>query len=69
MHINFFGDATMFIGYAMVTHYLLSAVPVLSIILYLLLSQIPQLDAYLLQKYGESFRQYAQKTNKFIPWW
>lgn len=67
MHINFFGDSIMFIGFAMVTQNVMSFIPVIFIVLNFILLQIPQLDAYLKNKYGDDFVKYAEKTKKFIP--
>jgi protein-S-isoprenylcysteine O-methyltransferase Ste14 len=67
MHINFWGDTVMFIGYAFVTQNIMSFIPVAAIALNFVLIQIPQLDKYLLKQYGAEFIEYAGKTNKYIP--
>jgi protein-S-isoprenylcysteine O-methyltransferase Ste14 len=67
MHINFLGDSIMFIGFAIVTQNAMSFIPVLFIVLNFILFQIPQLDTYLKNKYGDDFVKYAEKTKKFIP--
>lgn len=67
MHINFFGDSLMFVGFATVTQNAMSFIPVLFIILNFIMVQIPQLDNYLKNKYGRDFEEYAEKTKKFIP--
>jgi len=67
MHINFFGDSHMFVGFAMVTQNLMSFIPVLFIILNFIIVQIPQHDDYLKSKYGCDFEEYERKTKKFIP--
>lgn len=67
MHINFFGDSLMFVGFATVTQNAMSFIPVLFIIFNFILVQIPQLDDYLKNKYGLDFELYAEKTKKFIP--
>jgi steroid 5-alpha reductase family enzyme len=67
MHINFFGDSLMFVGYAMVTRNALSFIPVLFIILNFIFIQIPQLDDYLKEKYKNDFEQFSKKNKKFIP--
>lgn len=66
-HINFFGDSIMFVGFAMVTQNAMSFIPVIFIVLNFILLQIPQLDAYLKNKYGDDFVKYAEKTKIFIP--
>jgi steroid 5-alpha reductase family enzyme len=67
MHINYFGDSVMLVGFAIVTQNPLSFIPVLLIILNLLFLQIPRLDDHLKNKYGAEFLEYEIKTRKFIP--
>jgi protein-S-isoprenylcysteine O-methyltransferase Ste14 len=67
IHINFFGDTIMFLGYALITQSGISFIPVICIILNFILIQIPTLDDYLNQRYGSEFIEYAFKTKKFIP--
>ncbi len=67
MHINYFGDTIMLIGFAIVTQNAMSFLPVLAIALNLILLQIPLLDAHLKNKYGIEFEAYESKTKKFIP--
>ena len=68
IHINFFGDSLMFVGFAIVTQNSMSFIPVLFIVLNFILFQIPQLDDYLKNKYGNKFEEYARRTKKFIPY-
>lgn len=67
MHINFFGDTVMFAGYAMVTRNGMSFIPVVAIFLNFIFVQIPSLDDYLGQRYGEELTGYASRTKKLIP--
>jgi protein-S-isoprenylcysteine O-methyltransferase Ste14 len=67
MHINFFGDTVMFVGYALITQCFMSFIPVAAITLNFVLIQIPQLDGYLMNKYGAEFTEYAVRTKKYIP--
>jgi len=67
MHINYFADAIMFVGFAIVTQNASSFIPVLVIILNLIFYQIPRLDDHLKNKYGVDFLEYERKTKKFIP--
>jgi steroid 5-alpha reductase family enzyme len=67
MHINFFGDSIMFVGFATITQNLMSFIPVLFIALNFILFQIPRLDCYLKNRYEAEFEEYASKTKKFIP--
>ena len=68
MHINYFGDSILFTGWAILTAsaYAL-AVPALITILFIFY-HIPPLDAYLADRYGDEFKEYAEKTRKFVPW-
>lgn len=67
MHINFFGDTVMFVGYAMITQNLMSFIPVVVIFLNFIFVQIPRLDDYLAQRYGKEFTDYARRTKKLVP--
>ena len=67
MHINFFGDSIMFLGFAMVTQNGMSFIPVAVIVLNFNFIQITQLDKYLKGWYSEDFVRYASVTKKFIP--
>jgi steroid 5-alpha reductase family enzyme len=67
MHINFWGDTVMFVGYAFVTQNLMSFIPVMAITLNFVFIQIPHLDDYLMKRYGVEFIEYARKTKKYIP--
>jgi steroid 5-alpha reductase family enzyme len=67
MHINYFGDTLLFTGWCLLTAYwwtlLLPVMMAASFIFF----HIPGLDAYLENRYGENFIEYAKKTKKFIP--
>jgi protein-S-isoprenylcysteine O-methyltransferase Ste14 len=67
MHVNFFGDTLMFAGFALVTHEIASALPVLAIVANFVLIQIPRLDRYLESRYGPDFTEYAGRTSKYLP--
>lgn len=67
MHINFFGDTLLFTGWALLTGVgwaLLLPAMITVMFVYL---HIPSLDLYLEGRYGESFKEYARRTKKFIP--
>ena len=67
MHINYFGDIVLFIGFAMVAHsFSLLVVPMIMAINFVF-HIIPSLDRYLEKKYKDEFRDYARKTKKLIP--
>lgn len=67
MHINYFGDIVLFMGFAMVTHcprmLIIPVVMALNFIFFI----IPSLDRYLAQKYKDEFGDYARKTKKIVP--
>jgi len=67
MHINYFGDIILFIGFAMITHSVSLFIIPLIMALNFIFHIIPALDKYLAKKYGEEFKEYAQRTKKFIP--
>lgn len=67
MHVNYFGDFVLFTGYALITHSLYALiVPALMFCLFNFIN-IPMLDKYLAEKYGEEFEEYSRKTKKFVP--
>jgi len=67
MHINYFGDSVLYIGFAMVTLEYVCLFVSLCIILNFVFIQIPMLDKYLGKKYADEFGEYAKHTKKFIP--
>ncbi len=67
MHINYFGDILLFIGFAMITRHLSMLIIPLAMALNFVFFVIPSLDAYLSDKYGDAFKRYAENTKKFIP--
>lgn len=68
MHINFFGDFLLFLGFALLTHIRILLIIPLAMLLNFMIFVIPALDNYLGKKYREEFLEYTQKTKKFIPW-
>lgn len=67
MHINYFGDSLLFIGFALITENITSLlIPAIVIFNYLIIF-IPKQDRYLQKKYGKELEQYALRTKKFIP--
>ena len=67
MHINYFGDSVMMIGWALLTMtWWAGALPV-AITATFIFMHIPALDSYLEGRYGEPFKAYAAKTKKLIP--
>lgn len=66
-HINYFGDNVLFTGWCLLTaNFWFLIVPILMAISFLFY-HIPSLESYLEERYGEEFREYAQRTKKFIP--
>jgi steroid 5-alpha reductase family enzyme len=69
MHINYFGEWLVISSYAFLVFsgqwWFLIVVIVDFFDLYA--ENIPRLDKYLQQKYGEAFEQYRANTKKFIP--
>ncbi len=67
MHINYFGDLLWVFAYALVCRNLYAfLIPVL-LFCFFAFYNIPKLDAYLKEKYGQDFVDYANSTKKFIP--
>jgi protein-S-isoprenylcysteine O-methyltransferase Ste14 len=66
-HINYFGDVVLFLGFAMVTRSVWAyIIPAAMFVLFIFVN-IPMLDKYLFNKYGDEYRDYAFRTKKFIP--
>jgi steroid 5-alpha reductase family enzyme len=67
MHINYFGDALLFTGFALLTTSAWALfVPLVMTVLFLFL-HIPTLDDYLAKRYPTEFEPWANRTKKFIP--
>lgn len=67
MHINYFGDVVLFIGFAMIARNIYAfIIPALMFLLFNFVN-IPMLDKYLTEKYGVQFDEYSKKTKKFVP--
>lgn len=66
-HINYFGDEVLFTGFAMFTGNVYSyIIPAAMVVLFVVVN-IPLLDDYLKDKYGEQFVEYSNHTKKFVP--
>lgn len=68
MHMNFFGDLLWVTGYALITRNWYSALIVLFLLCFFVFYNVPKLDAYLSDKYGNAFKEYAANTKKLIPY-
>jgi steroid 5-alpha reductase family enzyme len=67
VHINYFGDLVLFTGWVLLTRcWVLLAVPALMLLGFVFLN-VPALDRYLAERYGEEFQAYAARTKKLIP--
>jgi protein-S-isoprenylcysteine O-methyltransferase Ste14 len=67
-HINYFGDLTLFSGYALLAGRIWAGiVPVLMLAGFVFVN-IPALDSHLREKYAEDFEPYARRTKKLIPY-
>jgi protein-S-isoprenylcysteine O-methyltransferase Ste14 len=67
MHINYFGDIILFIGFALITQRLSLLIIPLAMSVNFVFFVIPSLDTYLATKYGNAFKEYASQTKKLIP--
>lgn len=67
MHINFFGDIVWVGAYALIAgHWLGAAIPLMLFCTFAFYN-VPLLDAYLRDRYGEPFKAYEARTKKLIP--
>lgn len=67
-HINYFGDAVLFTGYALLTRSPLALIVPALMVCGFIFVNIPMLDGYLKKKYGAQFDAYALRTKKLIPY-
>ncbi len=67
MHVNYFGDVVLFIGFALITNHFTMLIVPLAMTANFVLFVIPALDKYLANKYGREFQEYAEQTKKLIP--
>jgi protein-S-isoprenylcysteine O-methyltransferase Ste14 len=67
-HVNYFGDALLFTGYALVTGSAWALLVPLVMIAGFVFFNIPELDGHLRTHYGAEFEQYARRTRKFVPY-
>lgn len=68
MHINYFGDVVLFTGFALVTGSPWAfVIPLIMTSMFTFLN-IPSLDKYLAQRYGDAYEEYADKTAKLVPY-
>jgi protein-S-isoprenylcysteine O-methyltransferase Ste14 len=67
-HINYFGDEILFTGWVLMTGRAgLLLIPVIMAFGFIF-ANIPALDRYLEERYGDEYRAYAQTVKRFIPY-
>lgn len=67
-HINYFGDEVLFTGWALMTGRLgLLLIPII-LAFGFIFTNIPVLDRYLEEKYGNEYHTYARTVKRFIPY-
>jgi steroid 5-alpha reductase family enzyme len=67
-HINYFGDEVLFTGWMLIAGRAgLLIIPVFMAFLFIFVN-IPALDRYLEQWYGEEYLSYAKRVKRFIPY-
>jgi protein-S-isoprenylcysteine O-methyltransferase Ste14 len=66
-HINYFGDITLFTGFALVAGRLPALIIPALMIVFFATFNVPALDKYLAGRYGQAFDDYARKTKRLIP--
>lgn len=67
MHVNYFGDLLWVCGYACVTHNPYAFLVPAFLFAFFYFFNIPKLDAYLRERYGDDFAAYERRTKKLIP--
>ncbi len=67
MHINYFGDLLWVSGFACVTHNAYASLVPAFLFAFFYFFNVPKLDAYLKERYGDSFSAYARRTKKLVP--
>ncbi len=68
VHINYFGDAVLFAGFALMTGTAWALVIPVGMTAAFVFAHIPALDRHLKAKYGAEFDAYAETTSTFVPW-
>jgi protein-S-isoprenylcysteine O-methyltransferase Ste14 len=65
--VNYFGDLVLFTGLALLSGvWFTLTIPALMLLGFVLFN-VPVLDAYLHDKYGSAFDEYARRTRTLIP--
>jgi protein-S-isoprenylcysteine O-methyltransferase Ste14 len=67
-HINYFGDLTLFSGYALLTGRMWAGIVPLLMLSGFVFINIPVLDSHLREKCAADFEPYARRTKKLVPY-
>ena len=67
MHINYFGDLLWVTGYACVTNNAYAFLVPAFLFAFFYFWNVPKLDAYLKQRYGDDFSAYKRRTKRLVP--
>ncbi len=67
-HINYFGDITLFTGFALVAGRLPALIIPALMVIFFAAFNVPALDKYLAERYGQAFDDYARETKRLIPY-
>lgn len=67
-HPNYLGDCLWGVGWALATRSPWAVLIVLAEISGFVFVNIPQLSAYLEQRYGDAYREWAARTARLVPW-
>lgn len=67
-HVNYFGDELLFIGWTMVAGRVVLATIPAAMAAGFLFVNIPALDRYLAERYGEEFQAWRRSVKSFIPY-
>ncbi len=67
VHINYFGDLLWVSAYTLITRNLYSITIPIFLCCFFVFFNIPKLDEYLKEKYGDEFMKYSANTKKLIP--
>lgn len=67
MHVNYLGDVLWVAGYAIIAGHLLGIAIVLLLLGFFMFANIPMLDRYLADRYGDAFVDYAASTKRLVP--
>ena len=67
-HINYFGDITLFTGFALVAGTPPALILPALMLVFFAAFNVPALDKYLAGRYGQAFDEYTRKTKRLIPY-